>query len=168
MPPLAPPSLSVEIEEVVVGCFDQWRTRFFVTQFRSACRCMKRKRSPKRFFLPVSTFAAGQEPAQSARLDLPRDPQSCTPAAVRRQPVARISGLRLDGRRESSGPVAEPRRAGARRIEAPTVCRRLRMLPSRTVLPRLRAEGLRYREIAAVLDISLGAVSGSITALRSR
>jgi len=82
--------------------------------------------------------------------------------ANRRWPEATASDLTVAERRHDPSPNPEE--------QVSSIQRRRRLLAVVDALPeddrsclRLRAEGLRYREIAATLGISLGAVSTSLT-----
>src|SRR5271170_3538325 len=82
--------------------------------------------------------------------------------ANRRWPEATASDLTVAERRHNPSPNPEE--------QVSSIQRRRRLLAVVDALPeddrsclRLRAEGLRYREIAATLGISLGAVSTSLT-----
>ena len=111
----------------------------------------------------VPALAAGPLPQQSPGLDVPGCPQS----GAERRAQARTGAQLIDQRASLADLVLDPNPSPEEQIA--TSQRRQRVLAVASALPEQdrrglipRAEGLRYREIAEVLDISLGSVALSL------
>ncbi len=159
------PPLPCELESEIILLFDQFRDRLLryalsfglsvhdgeeIIQevFLSLHRHLQRGRSREN--LPGWLFRVVHNLALKQRL-----------AAVKHRKTIK-SDARLVEKHLDSTPNPEEQLAAAQRHHRLRAV--LRTLPDRDqYCIQLRAEGLRYREIAKVLGISLGAVAGSLT-----
>jgi RNA polymerase sigma-70 factor (ECF subfamily) len=154
-----------EIEDVVVGLFDQFRNPLLrytislglsvqeaeeVAQDVFLALFQHLRQGKSRHSLPGWIFRVAHNLAIRQRF-----------AASRSRELTSSDWTAGENHRDPS-PSPEERVLSALRLRRFVAV--FRVLPEQDqCCLRLRAEGLRYREIAAVLDISLGAVSISIT-----
>ncbi len=163
-PGTAPVSRS-EIEEVVVGCFDQWRNPLLRYSISLGLSVHEAEEIAQEVFLALFQHLRRGKSRHNLRGWIFRVTHNLALRqrfAVSRSRELAASDWMAGENHPDPSPNPEERALAASRLRRFAAV--FRVLPEQDqCCLRLRAEGLRYREIAAVLDISLGAVSISIT-----